>query len=178
VRADISVRPHPYLIANPLTRNPAMRIPKTPCPIAGLVPFWNGIYPIISKKPHPVLLWLYTIHAKATDQALVIHYYVSQADIVKEIELFCKFKVGDTVQLGPFNRRSILGRKWDFRTGTMIYVLEGNRAGRDLPMEQEELVRRIFLTAAGSSAVDPAFPVFAPLPVLPPVHRPQQAILL
>ena len=74
-----------------------MRIPKTPCPVHGLVPFWNGIYPIVSKKPHPVLLWLYTIHAKAVDQALVIHYNVSQEDIVKEIELFCKFKIGDTV---------------------------------------------------------------------------------
>jgi len=141
--------PHPYLIANPLTRNPAMRIPKTPCPVHGLVPFWNGIYPIVSKKPHPVLLWLYTIHAKAVDQALVIHYNVSQEDIVKEIELFCKFKIGDTVELGPFNRRSILGRKWDFGKGTMIYLLEGNRAGRDLAMEQAELVRRI--EAAGQA---------------------------
>ena len=126
-----------------------MRIPKTPCPVHGLVPFWNGIYPIISKTPHPVLLWLYTIHAKAKDQALIIHYNVSQEDIVKEIELFCKFKIGDTVELGPFNRRSILGRKWDFGKGTMIYLLEGNRAGRDLAMEQAELVRRI--EAAGQA---------------------------
>jgi len=37
---------------------------------------------------------------------------------VKEIELFCTFKVGDSVELGPFNRRSILGRKWDFGTVT------------------------------------------------------------
>ena len=126
-----------------------MRVPKTPCPIQGLVPFWNGIYPIITKKPHLVLGWLYTIHAKAKDQALIIHYNVSQEDIVKEIELFCTFKVGDTVELGPFNRRSIVGRKWDFGRGTMIYLLEGNRAGRDLPMEQEELVRRI--EAAGEA---------------------------
>ena len=117
-----------------------MRIPKTPCPIQGLVPFWNGIYPIVTKKPHPVLVWLCTIHAKAVDQALVIHYNVSQEDIVKEIELFCKFKVGDSVELGPFNRRSILGRKWDFGRGTMIYLLEGNRAGRDLSMVQTEVV--------------------------------------
>ena len=96
-----------------------MRVPKTPCPNQGLVPFWNGIYPIITKKPHPVLGWLYTIHAKAKDQALVIHYNVSQEDIVKEIELFCTFKVGDSVELGPFNRRSILGRKWDFGRGTV-----------------------------------------------------------
>ena len=93
-----------------------MRIPKTPCPVHGLVPFWNGIYPIISKTPHSVLLWLYTIHAKAADQALVIHYKVSQEDIVKEIELFCKFKIGDTVELGPCNRRSILDRRWGFHT--------------------------------------------------------------
>jgi len=120
-----------------------MRIPKTPCPIQGLVPFWNGIYPIISKRPHPVLVWLYTIHAKAADQALVIHYNVSQEDIVKEIELFCKFKIGDTVELGPFARRGIVGRKWNFQTGTMVYVLEGNRPGRELSMDQQELIRRI-----------------------------------
>ena len=62
----------------------------------------------------------------------------------------CKFRViGDTVELGPFNRRSILGRKWDFGKGTMIYLLEGNRAGRDLAMEQAELVLRI--EAAGQA---------------------------
>ncbi|HQX31774.1 MAG: hypothetical protein IPF95_05085 [Flavobacteriales bacterium] len=126
-----------------MTRNSAMRIPKTPCPVHGLVPFWNGIYPIISKTPHPVLLWLYTIHAKAKDQALIIHYNVSQEDIVKEIELFCRYKVGDSVELGPFARRRIVGRKWDFQTGTMVYQLEGNRQGSEVSMDQQELTRRI-----------------------------------
>jgi len=120
-----------------------MRVPKTPCPNQGLVLFWNGIYPIITKKPHPVLGWLYTIHAKAKDQALVIHYNVSQEDIVKEIELFCKFEIGDSVELGPFARRRIVGRKWNFQTGTMVYILEGNRPGRELSMDQQELIRRI-----------------------------------
>jgi len=84
VPASISQRnfpePPPYHIANPLTRNPATRIPKTPCPNQGLVPFWNGIYPIMTKKPQPVLLWLYTIHAKAKDHALLIHYNAAQQD--------------------------------------------------------------------------------------------------
>ena len=111
--------------------------------VHGLVPFWNGIYPIISKTPHPVLLWLYTIHAKAKDQALIIHYNVSQEDIVKEIELFCRYKVGDSVELGPFARRRIVGRKWDFQTGTMVYQLEGNRQGSEVSMDQQELTRRI-----------------------------------
>ena len=139
----------PYLIATPLTGNLAMKIPTTPCPIHGLVPFWNGVFPIVAKKEHPVLVWLYTIHVKQADQALVVHYNVSQEEVVQEMDLFCRFRVGDTVELGPFARRRIVGRKWNFQRGTMVYSIEGNRPGRDLGMEQEELYRRI-QAAAGS----------------------------
>ncbi|MBK9764649.1 MAG: hypothetical protein IPO87_15190 [Flavobacteriales bacterium] len=54
------------------------------------------------QQAQPVLLWLYPIHAKEADQPLVDHYNVSQVDIVKEIDLFCRSKVGDTVELAPF----------------------------------------------------------------------------
>ena len=109
-----------------------MQVPKTPCPIEGLVPWWGGIYPIRAKRAHPVLIWLYTIHTKAPDQAMTIHYNVCQEEIVREIDLRCQFKIHDTVELGPFARRTILGRRWDFLKGDVIYALEGSRPDRNV----------------------------------------------
>jgi len=120
-----------------------MQVPKTPCPIEGLVPWWGGIYPIRAKRAHPVLIWLYTIHTKAPDQAMTIHYNVCQEEIVREIDLRCQFKIHDTVELGPFARRTILGRRWDFLKGDVIYALEGSRPDRNVYMDQTEMIRRI-----------------------------------
>ncbi len=118
-------------------------IPKTPCPVGGLVPWMRGIWPIINRKPHPVLLWLYAIDEKAVDRPRCFHYNVSQEDIVKEMDLSAKFKVGDTVQIGAFSVRRILGRKWDFERGMFKYTVEGARPDRSWTMLEEEVERRI-----------------------------------
>jgi len=78
----------------------------------------------------------------APDQAMIIHYNVSQEEIVREIDLRCKFKVHDTVELGPFARRTILGRKWDILKGDVVYALEGSRPDRNVDMDQTEMIRR------------------------------------
>lgn len=99
--------------------------------------------PIKSRKQHPVYGWTYVIHEHVKGSGLVIWANVSQEDVVKEMDLWAKFKVGDPVQIGTFNVRTVIGRKWDFQTGTMKYVIEGSRSGRDWTMDQDELERRI-----------------------------------
>ena len=121
-----------------------MAIPKTPCPVGGLVPLMNGIWPIVGRKPHPVLLWLYTIHEKRKDAGLVIHYNVSQEDIVKEIDLFCQYTINCAVQLGATHVRYVVGRKWSFEGGTVVYAInDARRTGRTIYMDQEKLSERI-----------------------------------
>ena len=90
-----------------------------------------------------MLVWLYTIHARTPYDGLVIHHNVSQEDIVREIDLRCKFRVGATVELGPFARRRITKRRWDFAKGDVLYFIEGAREGREWSVGQEELIRRI-----------------------------------
>lgn len=126
-----------------------MKVPTVPCPIQGLVPWERGIFPITSKRPHPVLHWLYTIHVRHKDQGLVVHHNVSQEELVQEMQLHMRFKIGESVELGPFARRLILGRKWQFQQGTVIYKIEGPRPGRELYMEQQELIRRVEKVAVG-----------------------------
>jgi hypothetical protein len=36
-----------------------------------------------------------------------------------------------------------LRTKWQFQQGTVIYKIEGPRPGRELYMEQQELIRRV-----------------------------------
>ena len=118
-------------------------VPKTPCPVGGLVPWVTGIWPIASRKPHPVFGWLYVLHEKRPDTGLVIWANVSQEEIVHGMAEVAKYKVHAAVELGPFQRRRILSRKWNFEKGRFTYFLEGNRPGRDFAMDEEQLTERI-----------------------------------
>lgn len=127
--------------ASTLTR--MLAIPKNPCPVQGLVPWAGGVWPIQWRGPHPVLLWLYTIHEKLPERGLQIHWNVSQEQIVRAMLERAAFKPGDSVQLGPMARRRILQRKWSFERGSFYYLIEGARAGREWSMGEEELLKRI-----------------------------------
>lgn len=120
-----------------------MTLPKTPCPVGGLVPWMGGLWPIVSRKEHPVLGWLYVIHEQQDGGAKVIWTNLSQEDIVKAMEAAAKFKVHSSVDLGRFQRRSILSRKWNFNKGMMVYQLEGSRADNSTYMHEGELIAAI-----------------------------------
>ena len=120
-----------------------MAIPKTPCPVQGLVPWMGAVWPIVFRSAHPVFGWLYTIHEKAPDRPLCIHYNVSQEQVVKAMEDFATFKRGEYVHFGRNGRRYIVGRKWSFESGTFIYKMEGAREGREWSVAQDELEERI-----------------------------------
>lgn len=116
---------------------------KTPCPVGGLVPWMRGVWPIMSRKPHPVFLWLYAIDQKEPDRPRCFHYNISQEDIVKEMDLCAKYKVGDAVQVGKLSIRRIAARKWDFQRGMFAYMVEGSRPDRNWTMLEDEVERRI-----------------------------------
>lgn len=118
-----------------------MKLPTTPCPVGGKVPWQNGIWPIVSRKEHPVLRWLYCIHQK--HNGLIIWANVSQEDIVRNMNEVALFKVHQTVYLGPFQQRTILQRKWDFERGCFVYFLEGNRPGREFAFSEAQLVEKV-----------------------------------
>ena len=120
-----------------------LSIPKTPCPVGGLVPWMAQLCPIKAKKPHPVYGWVYTIHEKRKEMGLVIWANVSQEEIVQEMDRFASFKPGVDVQIGAWNTRKVLARKWDFEKGTMIYTVSGSREGKHWTMDQEQLLARI-----------------------------------
>ena len=130
-----------YLLARRMTGK--MAIPKTPCPVHGLVPWAGGTWPIAWRGPHAVLAWVYTIHAKAPDRGLEIHWNVSQADIVRAMEERARFRPGQFVQLGPMAQRRILARKWSFERGLFHYMVEGSRPGRSWSIAEDELLQRI-----------------------------------
>lgn len=121
-----------------------MAIPKTPCPVGGLVPVGRGVWPIKARKEHPVLLWLYCLHEKDKNMGLIIHYNLSQEEIVRGIDDHCRFRINDRVQIGQTNTCRILKRKWDFERGTVIYALSTDLpGGRIHTMDQDTLLRRI-----------------------------------
>lgn len=120
-----------------------LSIPKTPCPVGGLIPWMGGLWPIAGRRAHPVFIWLYTIHEKRPDMGLVIWANISQEEIVREMGLFARFKPGDRVRIGSWDARKVLSRKWDFDKGTMHYSIEGMRAGKELTMDQDQLLARI-----------------------------------
>lgn len=120
-----------------------MSIPKTPCPIDGLVPWANGIYRIVWRCPHAVFGWLYTIHEKKEGSPLCIHWNVSQEQIVKAMGEVATFKRDQYVRLGREGRRRIVARKWNFERGIFIYRVEGAREGREWSVTQAELEQRI-----------------------------------
>ena len=120
-----------------------LSIPRSPCPVGGLIPWMGGLWPIAGRKPHPVFIWLYTIHEKRKDMGLVIWANTSQEEIVREMGAFARFKPGDQVRIGSWNTRKVMARKWNFDTGTMTYTIEGNRDGRQWVMDQDQLLARI-----------------------------------
>ena len=120
-----------------------MSIPKTPCPVNGRVPWASAVWPIVFRSPHPVFGWLYTIHEKVPDRPLCIHWNVSQEQIVKAMEEFATFKKDQYVHFGRNGRRRIVGRKWNFESGTFIYKVEGAREGREWSVSQDELEERL-----------------------------------
>lgn len=126
-----------------------MSIPETPCPIGGLVPWRTGIWPIKHRRQHPVLRWLYTIHEKDEQRALVIHFNVSQEDIVRAMNEFAKFKVKDAVHIHATRTLFIQKRRWDFKRGTMWYLIGDGQnpgsgpGGKTWPVEQQALIDRI-----------------------------------
>ncbi|MBK7946937.1 MAG: hypothetical protein IPJ85_17255 [Flavobacteriales bacterium] len=126
-----------------------MSIPKTPCPVGGLVPWSRGVWPIQWRGPHAVLHWVYTIHEKPPNGPLHIHWNVSQADIVRAMETLAAYKPGDHVQLGPVVRRRILQRKWSFERGCFFYRIEGARTGREWSLSEVELLERMKAVVEG-----------------------------
>ena len=74
---------------------------------------------------------------------LVIWANVSQEEIVYAMEAVAHYKVGATVELGPFQRRTILQRKWNFEQGGFKYLIEGNRPGSEFALEEQALIQRI-----------------------------------
>ena len=86
---------------------------------------------------------MYVIDQKQVNGPRAFHYNVSQEDIVKEMELCAKYKVGAAIQIGAFNMSRIMARKWDFERGMFKYMVEGTRAGRDWAMHEDEVERRI-----------------------------------
>ncbi len=127
----------------PVTLTGMMAIPKTPCPVRGLVPWGQGIWPIVWRGPHPVLGWIYTIHEKPEHGPLQVHWNVSQADIVRAMEAFAAFKPHQRVPLGPTAHGRIVARKWSFERGSFFYLIQGARAGSQWSVEQSELLQRV-----------------------------------
>ena len=99
--------------------------------------------PIKARKEHPVYGWTYTLHDQRPGNALVIWANVSQEDIVKEMDLSAKYRVGEAVQVGQWGARFIRRRKWNFKRGEFTYVIDGMRDGRDWWMGESEIERRV-----------------------------------
>jgi hypothetical protein len=119
-----------------------MSIPETPCPEGGLVPWCGGIWPIIRRFPHPVLRWTYTIHEKS--RGLAIYFNVSQADIVRAMEEFAQFKLKQAVHIRPTRTLFVQKRRWDFKKGTMWYLIsDGRKEAKTFAVEQQALIDRI-----------------------------------
>ncbi len=103
----------------------------------------GGLWPIAGRKPHPVFIWVYTIHEKRKEMGLVIWANVSQEEVVREMDAFARFKPGDHVRIGAWGVRKVLARKWDFDRGTMRYSVEGPREGKHWTADQGQLLARI-----------------------------------
>ena len=114
-------------------------LPQAACPVGGLVPWMSAICPIITAAPHPTLGWLYRINEQREGAALVCWCNITQQEVVAAMNAHAQFKVGQAVHIGAFSPRHIRGRKWDFRRGCFLYIIEGNREGREEWMDEEGL---------------------------------------
>lgn len=122
-------------------------IPKTPIPVHGLVPWKNVITRIEARRAYPLLGWLYTIHEQQIGGALVIWCNITQEELVKEMVLFGRYRVGEQVRISRRHITKVVARKWNFDTGTFDYHIDGAPDGRKLVMDQERLAARITAVA-------------------------------
>lgn len=120
-----------------------MTTPAAPCPVGGLVPWQGGIWPIVWRGPHPVLQWVYTIHAKPANAALHIHWNVSQADIVQAMADVARYAPRQQLRFPRGAQRIVLARKWSFERGCFFYQLGGTGARRTLQLPEDELHQRL-----------------------------------
>ena len=114
-------------------------LPQAACPVGGLVPWMGQLCPIRTAVPHPALGWLYRIDEQREGGALVCWCNITQQEVVAAMNAHAKFRVGQAVHIGAFSPRYIRGRKWDFRRGCFLYIIEGNRDGREVWMDEEGL---------------------------------------
>ena len=87
--------------------------------------------------------WIYTINEVRDGGPVVMWKNVSQEEVVREMDLSAKFRVGDAVQVGTWGARYIRRRKWNFIRGAFAYAVDGMRDGRDWWMEEHEIERRV-----------------------------------
>lgn len=123
-------------------------IPKTPCPVGGLVPWRQGVRRIEARRAHSVLGWLYSIQEQQFGGALVIWCNVTQGELVTEMDAFARWKVGERVHVSRKHPAKIIARKWNFQSGTFDYHVEGIPDQPGLVMDQERLAARITAVAA------------------------------
>jgi hypothetical protein len=111
-----------------------------PAPVGGLVPWRKMLCPILACRPHPVLHWLYTLKEEHDGTAPVLWCNVTQQELVDAMNAWARFKVGQSVHIGAFSPRYIRRRQWDFRRGCFLYIIEGNRDGREVWMDEKGLL--------------------------------------
>jgi len=92
-----------------------------PFPMNGLVPYEGQVVPILSGRADARHGWAYTLHTRATDRELRIHYYVPHADLLKAISMYACFEIGTQVHLARNGSLVIVQRTWNFRQGTVLY---------------------------------------------------------
>ncbi|MBK8340615.1 MAG: hypothetical protein IPK99_11760 [Flavobacteriales bacterium] len=93
----------------------------TPLPLHGLVPYEGQVVPILSGRADARHGWTYTLHTRAADRELRIHYHVPHADLLKAITLYARFEEGAEVHLGKNGPMRIVQRTWNFKLGTVRY---------------------------------------------------------
>lgn len=122
-------------------------IPKTPIPLHGRVPWRQDIRRIEARRSHPVLGWLYTIYEQQFGGALVIWCNITQEELVREMEVFGRWKVGEQVMISRKHIAKVIARKWNFTTGTFDYHVHGIPDQPKLVMDQGRLAARITAVA-------------------------------
>ena len=101
----------------------------TPFPVHGLVPYEGQVVPILNGRSDPVHGWTYTLHTRAPDRELLIHYYVPHADLLKAIAMYARFEKGAEVNLAQSGPVVVVQRTWNFRQGTVLYRAARSKHG-------------------------------------------------